>query len=178
MSLYREACGQSTAPQSKGVVAVLVGAAVMASCAEPFSRFAGGELSGAIASPPAQWRDVPEVVQLEVRPAEPYSVNVWCVVVDNDLHIATSSEDSGWISLVRSDGEVRLRMGETLYPLRAVEVGDAPAIRAQVRDAYIAKYGGSDGLFGLNRLRRNQASKAVEEGFVFRLERRSKRDAA
>ncbi len=160
-------------PKPKGIVAVLIGAAFLAACSEPLSRLSGGELSGAPASPPAHWSDVPEVVQLEVRPAEPYSVNVWCVLVGNDLYISTSSDESKWIGLIRSDSEVRLRMGEALYPLRAVEIGDAPAMRAQVRDAYIAKYGSSDGLFGLNRLRRNQASKAVEEGFVFRLERRS-----
>ena len=155
------------------MVAILVGPALLAACSEPFSKFAGGELSGATASPPAHWSDVPDVVQLEVRPAEPYSVNVWCVVVDDDLYIATSSEDSEWIGPIRSNGEVRVRMGETLYPLRAVELGDAPALRARVRDAYIAKYGSSDGLLGLNRLRRKQASKAVSEGFVFRLERHS-----
>ena len=145
----------------------------MTACGEPFSKLAGGELSGVTATPPALWSDVPDVVQLEVRPADPYSVNVWCVVVDNDLYIATSPEGNEWLAHIRSDGKVRLRLGETPYPLRAVEIGDAPELRARVREAYSAKYRGADGVFGLKRMRREAAGKAVAEGFVFRLERRS-----
>ena len=103
----------------------------MTACGEPFSKLAGGELSGVTATPPALWSDVPDVVQLEVRPADPYSVNVWCVVVDNDLYIATSPEGNEWLAHIRSDGKVRLRLGETLYPLRAVEIGDAPELRTR-----------------------------------------------
>ena len=155
------------------MLAVFVGAALLTACDEPFSKLAGGELSGTTASPPALWNDVPAVVQLEVRPADPYSVNVWCVAVGNDLYVATSAEDNEWLGHIRADGAVRVRMGETLYPLRAVEIGAAQGVRARVRDAYSAKYGGADGLFGLKRLRREAAGKAVAEGFVFRLERRS-----
>ena len=169
MGSDRETCRGSTAPRSLGVAA-LIGAVFSVACGGPFIRFAGGELSGTQAPPPAHWSDVPDVVQLEVRPAEPYSVNVWCVVVGKDLYIAASSEDREWVDAIRGDSEVRLRMGDTLYPLRAVELDDVSVSRTQLRDAYLAKYGSSDGL--LNRLRRNQASKAVAEGVVFRLERR------
>jgi len=53
----------------------------LAGCSEPFIVFAGGELSGETAAPPDDWsalRDE-ETFQLETRPEDPYSVNIWAV---------------------------------------------------------------------------------------------------
>ena len=112
-------------------------------CSEPVGLFAGGELSGRAAPVPAVW-DVPDTVQLEARPADPYSVNLWAVHVDSAIYVAGDEDGKLWISLVRADREVRLRIGDAVYALAAAEVDDAEE-RRRVAAAFAAKYGDDDG---------------------------------
>ena len=79
----------------------------LAGCGGPLGPFAGGELTGADAKPPAQWQSVPETIQLEVRPAQPYSVNLWSVSLGPYLYVATGDEESGWAGHLRVDRNVR-----------------------------------------------------------------------
>ena len=113
-------------------------------CSEPVGLFAGGELSGRAAPVPAAWGDVPDTVQLEARPADPYSVNLWAVHVDSAIYVAGDEDGKRWISLVRADREVRLRVGDAVYALAAAEVDDAEE-RRRVAAAFAAKYGDDDG---------------------------------
>ena len=114
-------------------------ALALAGCGEPIGPFAGGALSGQSAPAPAVWDEVPDAVQLEVRPADPYSVNVWAAGIGPALYVAGDPEGKNWISYIRADGKVRVRLGEAVYSLAAIEVEDADE-RARVLDAYIAKY--------------------------------------
>lgn len=113
-------------------------------CSEPVGLFAGGELSGRAAQVPTAWEDVPDTVQLEARPADPYSVNLWAVRVDSAIYVAGDEDGKRWISLVRADREVRLRIGDAVYALAAAEVDDAEE-RRRVAAAFAAKYGDDDG---------------------------------
>ena len=113
-------------------------------CSEPVGLFAGGELSGRTAPVPANWENVPDTVQLEARPADPYSVNLWAVHVGSAIYVAGDEEGKRWIRLVRADREVRLRIGDAVYALAAAEVDDAEE-RRRVTDAFAAKYGDDDG---------------------------------
>ncbi len=112
-------------------------------CSEPVGLFAGGELSGQAAPVPVAWEDVPDTVQLEARPADPYSVNLWAVHVDSAIYVAGDEDGKRWISLVRADREVRLRIGDAVYALAAAEVDDAEE-RRRVANAFAAKYGDDD----------------------------------
>ena len=85
---------------------------------------AGGELAGVEAEPPKEWGTVPETLQLEVRPADPYSVNVWSVAVGANLYVAHGPEGSTWGTRLLADPRARVRIGDTVYAL-----------------AYVAKYG-------------------------------------
>lgn len=141
----------------------VVAAVMLAGCSEPLLVFPGGELSGASAPPPALWSEVPDVIQLEMRPEDPYSINIWSVGVGADLYIATGPDGNNWLPHIRADANVRVKMDETLYALRAVEVGEDEAERQRVLDAYMEKYE-EDPADGLD---------FVAGGFIFRLDRRA-----
>ena len=114
----------------------------------PLGPLAGGRLRGPVESVPAGWAAVGEVetFQLETRPDDPHSVNIWGAVVDDRFYIATSlilgtdePSERSWVKNVGVDPHVRLRADGRIYELRAVRVLDtAEAERA--RDALIAKY--------------------------------------
>ena len=147
---------------------------VLAACSEPFGPFSGGELTGRRAAPPARWSDVPDVVQLEVRPSDPYSVNVWSVGIGADLYVATR-EEGDWVAHLQSDAGVRLRMDGAVYALRAAAVRDA-AERRRVVEAYLRKYAvdADDGFVQRARRRRfvERLDSLLADGFFFRLDRR------
>ena len=147
---------------------------VLAACSEPFGPFSGGELTGRRAAPPARWSDVPDVVQLEVRPSDPYSVNVWSVGIGADLYVATR-EEGDWVAHLQSDAGVRLRMDGAVYALRAAAVQDA-AERQRVVEAYLRKYAvdEDDGFIQRARRRRfvERLDSLLADGFFFRLDRR------
>lgn len=147
---------------------------VLAACSEPFGPFSGGELTGRRAAPPARWNDVPDVVQLEVRPSDPYSVNVWSVGIGADLYVATR-EEGDWVAHLQADAGVRLRMDGAVYALRAAAVRDA-AERRRVVEAYLRKYAvdEDDGFIQRARRRRfvERLDSLLADGFFFRLDRR------
>ncbi|MDE0422030.1 MAG: hypothetical protein OXK76_14245 [Gammaproteobacteria bacterium] len=81
-------------------------------------------------------------VQIETRPTDPYSVNVWGVSVNRDFYVAASDAgEATWAQAIESEPQVRLRVGEDIYPLLAKRTED-PQELAVVADAYIDKYGG------------------------------------
>jgi hypothetical protein len=134
---------------------------VLAGCSEPFIVFAGGELSGEVAPPPDDWSELEdeETFQLETRPRDPYSVNIWAVGIGPHVYIGTGPEGTNWSDYVRQDPRVRLRVGETLYRLLARPVTD-PAERRRVAEAYADKYG------------LDQDENWLKDALVFRLDRR------
>jgi hypothetical protein len=129
-------------------------------CGDPIFTLPGGALSGTVTAPPADWSNVADVktIQVEFRPSEPYSHNVWGVGIDRDLYIATSGSGTRWTPLVAADPHVRARVGESLYELVAAPVTD-PAERARVAAAYVAKYDV------------DPDDNWVAEGMIFRLDR-------
>lgn len=133
----------------------------LAGCSEPFIVFAGGALSGEVATPPDDWSELKdeETFQIETRPSDPYSVNIWAVGIGRHVYIGTGPEGTNWSEYLQEDPRVRLRVGETLYPLLARPVTD-PAERRQVAEAYAEKYG------------LDQDENWLKDALVFRLDRR------
>ena len=113
---------------------------VAAGCGEPLYTIPGGELAGPERGAPAQWAQVPDTIQLETRPADPYSINIWGVALENDLYVATGPEGANWTPYIDADPTVRVRLDEEVYPLRAVLVDDADE-HARVTSGYEVKYG-------------------------------------
>lgn len=114
----------------------------LAGCSEPFIVFAGGELSGEVEPPPDDWSELAseETFQLETRPEDPYSVNLWAVGIGRDVYIGTGPGGTSWSEYIQEDPRVRLRVGDTLYPLLARPVTDLRERRV-VAQAYAEKYG-------------------------------------
>jgi hypothetical protein len=75
---------------------------------------------------PSDWSfsDTVEIVQLETRPGDPYSVNVWGVGVGSTFYIAAGDAQSRWARNIDTDPLVRLKIGEGLYELRAARTDD------------------------------------------------------
>lgn len=116
---------------------------VTAGC-EPTFVFAGGELGGTERPMPSDWGFTEDfgTVQIETRPTDPYSVNVWGVSVNRNFYVAASDAgEATWAQAIEAEPRVRLRVGEDIYPLLAERTED-PQELARVIDAYIDKYGG------------------------------------
>lgn len=119
---------------------VLVVACLLAvSGCEPISSIPGGELAGVVQDAPPEWSQLPETIQLETRPPDPYSVNIWSVALEEHLYVATASDETNWVPFIESDQSVRVRVDGKLYPLRASLVEDSDE-RARVAAAYDEKY--------------------------------------
>ena len=107
----------------------------------PFVMIPGGELSGEVQSAPSDWSfsDAVKTVQLETRPADPYSVNIYGVAVGRDFYVAASKPDNQWARYIANDDNVRLRIGKAIYELRAVR-DDSPEGREHFLAAVKQKY--------------------------------------
>jgi hypothetical protein len=100
-------------------------AAGLAACGGPFLVFPGGALRGEVAGGPVEdWSFAKDkFVDLETRPADPYSVTVNYVVRDGRLYV-DPAEGRRWLGYMREDPRVRIRFGGVIYPARATLVQD------------------------------------------------------
>ena len=138
--------------------AVIALALAAAGCSEPFVTIPGGELSGADQAPPDSWEAVPDTIQLETRPLDPYSINIWGVGIEADLYVATSGGGTAWTEFIEADRNVRVRIDDQLFRMQATLV-DETGERGRVIQAYYDKY------------EVDPHEGWVSEGMIFRLER-------
>jgi len=133
-------------------------AAPLAGCERPFVLLPGGALEGPTAPAPASWSFTDDVktIQLETRPAEPYSVNIWGIALGEHLYVHAGANRSAWVEHLEADPNVRVRVGETIYELAAARVQDQGEFD-RFADAYEKKYG------------RRPRNENVGEAYLFRL---------
>jgi len=114
---------------------------LLAGCSEPFIVFAGGALSGEETTAPDDWSALADIetMQLETRPAEPYSVNIWAVGIGPDLYVGTGPDGTRWSQYILEDRHVRFRAEGKVYALHALPVVE-PEERRRVAEAYVDKY--------------------------------------
>jgi hypothetical protein len=76
-----------------------------AGCGRPFVLLPGGTLEGTPAAVPESWSftDGIETVQLETRPAEPYSVNIWATAAGEYLYVHAGANRSAWVEHIEAD---------------------------------------------------------------------------
>jgi len=113
--------------------AVFALAFVLTGCG-PLGPMSGGKLDGPVhAQPVEDWSfvGVQENCQIETNPADPYSVNTWCVGIGSSLYVPTSMimgpktpTERDWVKNVAADPAVRIRIGDEIYERVAVRVGD------------------------------------------------------
>ncbi len=127
----------------------------------PFLLLPGGKLDGTLAPAPNNWSFCHRVktVQLETRPEDPYSVNIWAVGMGPLLYVHAGANRSNWVEHIEADSDVRVRVADQLYALRASRVEGQDEF-TRFSDAYEEKYG--------SRPRNENAA----EAYLFRLEAR------
>ena len=118
----------------------------LAGCEGPFANFPGGALGGTPTAVPGSWAftDDIDTIQLETNPAEPYSVNIWVVALDDKLYVHAGDNRAAWVAHIEADSSVRLQADDAVYELAASRVtGQAEFDR--FADAYADKYYGRPG---------------------------------
>lgn len=128
---------------------LLLSLAAGLACGGPVGPLSGGRLAG---NPGprvvADWSfaDEIETAQLETRPADPYSVNIWFAGRGDRLYVPSSMilgpkvpTERTWVAHVQADPAVRIRLDGTVYARNAVRVEDADEFEA-ARTALEAKY--------------------------------------
>ena len=108
--------------------AALLSLSLLALGCGPIGPFPGESLSGDVATGlPADWSfaDEEKTVQLETRPSAPYSVNLWGVSIGDRFYLASGrGGEAKWVEHIAKDPNVRLRVGGTIYELRAIRVSN------------------------------------------------------
>ena len=141
-----------------GVVPILLSGLLLTSCSDPFIVIPGGQLAGQVSPAPDLWRNVPDTIQVESNPPDPYSINIWGVGIGSDLYIATSADGTTWSRYLENDPAVRVRIDNAIFELSAVLVTE-PIERKRVLDAYVEKYDEDAG------------DSFVTDGLILRLDR-------
>lgn len=110
----------------------------LASCGGPFLVFPGGALRGELVREPvADWSFVDSTfVDLEVRPEDPYSVELNYFVRDGGLYI-DPAEGRTWFGYLREDPRARVRFDGKVYPVRAVLAGGPGELEGFDPDRYV-----------------------------------------
>lgn len=126
-------------------------------CAE-YLPMSGGALEGRVVPLPQSLDQIVEdnIIQLETRAGDAYSVNLWVVEVANHLQVFAGDNKANWVEDIEQNSNVRLRSGDEIYELAAVRVND-PEMFAAFSNAWEAKYG--------NR----PQNESVEETYLYRL---------
>ena len=108
----------------------------------PTLVFPGGRLSGTSSPAPSDWDWTDEVstIQLETRPEDPYSVNIWVVGRGDGLYVHAGSNRSTWVENMDADPSVRARIEGRIYDLVALRVREQEEFDA-FANHYEEKYG-------------------------------------
>lgn len=104
---------------------------------QPLVMLPGGQLRGEVTPAPADWSfsESIETVQLETRPDDPYSVNVWGIGMGSRFYVAAGRPDNRWAKHIEADPRVRLKLGDRIYELEAYRTKDPAELDAFVEAA-------------------------------------------
>ncbi len=100
-------------------------ASALLACGGPLAMIPGGALRGdVVETPVTDWSFAQDrFVDLEVRPSDPYSVELNYTVRDGRLYI-DPAEGRRWLAFIREDPHVRVRFDGKIYAATAVRVED------------------------------------------------------
>lgn len=96
----------------------------------------GGRLSGTEKPVPPEWASTlpggREICEVEARPAEPSSIQLECFAFEGHVYaqshrwaLASWWPVTSWAAIWIENPDVRVRLGDALYPVTAVRVTDA-----------------------------------------------------
>lgn len=118
-----------------GILIVII--SLLASCTDPIVMIPGGKLKGQVTPAPSTWSKVSDVVQLEVQPSDPYSLNIWAVVSHGNLHVATRA--AKWVPMLEASTAVRVKIDGKVYELQADRLTESSDLE-DIAKAYLDKY--------------------------------------
>ena len=130
---------------------------------DPIGPMSGRALTGETAPYPSDWSftSLHMRIAVESRPDDPHSVTTICFEVDGRLYVpAQNGAKKRWTKYVTDDPRVRLKIGELVYPARAVRV--TPDDQTPFLEAAGAKYP-----------RLGESDEIPEDLWLFRIEPRS-----
>ena len=105
-------------------VPLLLLLALLTACQSPALVFSGGALSGpAITADSFAFAAQYKLLQLEVRPGDPYSVNLRVSMHNDHLYIDAASSRR-WHKYLKQNNHVRVKLGDSVYPATAEPVDD------------------------------------------------------
>ena len=127
-----------------GIILVAIGLALGLSACEPSDRTPGLWLSGEVSDFPDDWSFTQDHQEIFVEVNTPYlishSVTIWCAALDGVLYIGARDPDTkNWPSWVDSSPDIRLKIGDKLYDVRATPLDGEDTITA-LRQVYAQKY--------------------------------------
>lgn len=124
------------------VIAIFWVACLLGACSSESLPFPRGALTGTPTPIPSDWAMVEavQVIQLETRPEQPYSVNLWIIGADDYLYVFAGSLKSNWVEHIEANPDVRLKIGQAIYELRAILVKNANEFE-MFAQGWEAKYG-------------------------------------
>jgi hypothetical protein len=115
----------------------------------PLGPLSGGALRGPVHEQAVtDWSFTADIqtVQLQTNPADPHSVNTWCVGIGDRLYVPTSMirgpkspSERDWVKNVAADPAVRIRIDGAVYERVAIRVSD-PSEYDAARAALEQKY--------------------------------------
>lgn len=117
---------------------VVLAVLTLPACGGPLFFIPGGRLEGEVeTNPVTDWSSVTErFVELETRPADPYSVLVEYIVKDGMLYI-DPAEGRRWHDYIRADPQVKIRFGTKVYLRTAILVGSPGQLEEFSKSRYI-----------------------------------------
>ncbi|HIG40669.1 MAG: hypothetical protein ABGY96_08425 [bacterium] len=111
--------------KSVGFCVRLITVFVLTSCQSPTLLLPGKELQGTEAITDSfAFASEFSVLQLEVNPPAPYSVNLRITVIDGELYI-DAAKKRRWYQYLATNRQVRVRLDGKIYDALAVPVTDA-----------------------------------------------------
>src|SRR5882724_1908177 len=95
----------------------------------PLGPIPGGAFTGPVdPSPTPDWSDLEKVIELEIRPAKPWSLSIWNVVIDGELYVPSAKgAQRRWPAVALQDPRVRVRTHGRISERRLERVTD-PAL--------------------------------------------------
>ena len=103
---------------------ILIFAFGLAACQAPFLVFSGDALQGPMVETDSfAFAAEFKLLTLEVRPEQPYSVILRVVTRDENLYIDAAIRRR-WHTYLKQTPNVRIKLGETVYPATVVRVTD------------------------------------------------------
>ena len=103
---------------------VVILALLLSACG--YIPFSSSELDGVVTPIPQTWSSIAEadIIQLETRPADPYSVNLWVLGMHGYLYVYAGDNRAKWVDHIDANPNVRLGHAGKIYELTATQVDD------------------------------------------------------